>query len=291
MSRYYRLGLIGHPVAQSLSPVLHKAALDHFGLSGNYELMDIRPENLKGRVRELIANGFVGLNVTVPYKQELFSLADSLTEEARLTRAINCIKVLPSGTVTAHNTDLGGFMQSLITLTAGKSNNGKAYVLGNGGAARAAVHGLLKLEYSDIVIVGRKKEKAEALIEQVGNSQNVSFRLIDNLKGEQKPSLIVNATDIGVNEKELPTWAKDFLSDAAPEALLFDMVYAKRPNLTPFMRQAKLLGMTGIDGLDMLIEQAILSFAFWTTMNCPQDIMRKAVEAKAVEEEICSGTE
>lgn len=290
MSRYYRLGLIGHPVAQSLSPVLHKAALDHFGLSGNYELMDIRPENLKVRVTELIANGFVGLNVTVPYKQELFSLADNLTEEAQLTRAINCIKVLPSGSVTAHNTDLGGFMQSLTTLTAGNSK-GKAYVLGTGGAARAAVHGLLKLTYKDIVVVGRKKEKAEALIEQIDSSQNVSFRLIDSLKGEQKPALIVNATDIGVNEKELPTWAKDLLSQAAPEALLFDMVYAKRPNLTPFMKHAKLLGMTGIDGLDMLIEQAILSFAFWTTMNCPQDIMRKAVEAKAAEEEICSGTE
>lgn len=279
MSRYYRLGLIGHPVAHSLSPALHKAALDHFNLSGNYELMDIKPEDLKVRVTELIANGFIGLNVTVPYKQELFSLADSLTEEAQLTRAINCIKVLPSGTVVAHNTDLGGFMQSLTTLTAGRNSKGTAYVLGTGGASRAAIQGLLRLEYPKIVIVGRKKEKAEALVQQIGRPKNVSINLVDNLKSNDKPYLIVNATDIGVNDKELPQWAKDLLSFAAPEALLFDMVYAKKPILTPFMRHAKVLGMVGIDGLEMLIEQAVLSFSFWTGMNCPQDIMRKAVDS------------
>ncbi len=281
MSRYYRLGLIGHPVAHSLSPVLHKAALDHFGLSGNYELIDIRPEDLKVRVTELIADGFVGLNVTVPYKQELFSLADSLTEEASLTLAINCMKVLPSGTVVAHNTDLGGFMQALITLNAGQPAAGAAYLLGTGGAARAAAHGLMKLEYDEIVIVARNQEKAEALIEQLGKPDNVSFRLVDNCLGEEKPSLIVNATDIGVNDKELPPWAKDLLAFAAPDSLLFDMVYAKRPNLTPFMRHAKMLGIKGIDGLQMLIEQAVLSFSFWTSMDCPQDIMRKAVDDTA----------
>ncbi len=283
MSRYFRLGLIGHPVAHSLSPVLHTAALEHFGLSGKYELIDIRPEDLKVRVTELIANGFVGLNVTVPYKQELFSLADSLTEEASLTQAINCMKVLPSGTVVAHNTDLGGFMQSLITLNAGRPIKGAAYVLGTGGAARAAAHGLMRLGYDEIVIVGRNKEKAEALIKQLGKPDNVSFRLVDNCLNNEKPALIVNATDIGVIDKELPPWAKDLLALSAPESLLFDMVYAKRPNLTPFMRHAKVLGMTGIDGLEMLIEQAVLSFVFWTAMNCPQDIMRKAVGEITVE--------
>ncbi len=291
MSRYYRLGLIGHPVSHSLSPTLHKAALDHFGLSGTYDLIDIRPEDLKVRVTELIANGFIGLNVTVPYKQELFSLADSLTEEAQLTRAINCMKVLPSGTIVAHNTDLGGFMQALTTLTAGKPGQGSAYILGTGGAARAAAHGLIKLEYPQIVIVGRNKERAEELIQQLGKRKNVSISLVDSLKNKEKPSLIVNATDIGVNDKELPAWAKDLMSFAAPEALLFDMVYAKAPDLTPFMRHAKVLGMTGIDGLDMLIEQAVLSFAFWTALICPQDIMRKAVDAKIVGDRLCSGTD
>lgn len=291
MSRYYRLGLIGHPVAHSLSPVLHKAALDHFGLSGTYDLIDIRPEDLKVRVTELIANGFIGLNVTVPYKQELFSLADSLTEEARLTRAINCVKVLPSGTVAAHNTDLGGFMQSLTTLTAGRSDKGTAYVIGTGGASRAAAHGLIKLEYENIVIVGRNKEKADDLIQQLGKPKNVFFKDTASLISKAKPTLIVNTTDIGVNDKELPPWAKDLLQASAPEALLFDMVYAKAPAVTPFMRHAKVLGMTGIDGLDMLIEQAVLSFAFWTGMICPQDIMRTALEAKSAEDKLCSGTD
>ena len=277
MSHYLRLGLIGHPVAHSLSPALHTAALKHFNLSGTYDLIDIHPQDLKVRVTELIANGYVGLNVTVPYKQELFSLADSLTEEARLTRAINCIKVLPSGTILAHNTDLGGFMESLSTLTTGQ-RKGKAYILGTGGASRAALHGLLKLEYPEIIVIGRSSEKAAVLIEQVGSPKNVSYLLVDNIKSKDKPSLIVNATDIGVNDKELPEWAKELLSWAAPETLFFDMVYARSPNLTPFIRHAKLSGMAYMDGLPMLIEQAILSFAFWTTFNCPRDIMRKEVE-------------
>src|SRR5271154_4339233 len=157
----FLLGLVGHPVSHSLSPPMHKAALAHFGLSGDYRLIDLPPERLREGIFSLPDQGFAGFNVTVPYKRQVMDLLAQLTAESRQLKAVNTVRISSSGAMTGHNTDLGGFMVALSDSWPEGGARQRALVIGAGGAARAAVWGLIHLGWPTIAVVARNKQAAQ----------------------------------------------------------------------------------------------------------------------------------
>jgi shikimate dehydrogenase len=281
---FYRFGLIGHPTAHSLSPAIHKAALKHFNLSGNYELIDTPERHLVNTLAYVRNEGFHGFNVTIPHKQSFLRLANSLTDSARLAQAVNCVKIDEEGLLVGHNTDLEGFKKALSGNFAGETKS--AFVLGNGGAARAAIWGLIELGCRQIVVLARDMAKAEHLIDQIKQAlaeSKISPILIQaqscyEITFDFQPQLIVNATSIGLNGNvEAFHWICPLFANVGSQTRFMDMVYAQPPKTTALIEIAKANSLKCQDGLTMLVEQAKLSFDFWTNLNCPIEVMLKAV--------------
>lgn len=286
---HYFLGLIGHPTAHSLSPFMHKAALKHFGLEGDYQLFDIAPgpPSVEEAVKKIITQAqeksqtICGLNVTVPHKEIALTLADKLTEQARLVSAVNCLKVSEEtqGKIIGHNTDLEGFVKSLETAFPGSPNQ-SACVLGTGGAAKAAIIGLTQLGYREIAIVFRNRHRATTIRSYFTKlCPATKFQMIDcqDLIPLTNCDVLVNATTIGLNNDAPPDWANNFFARLSAKAFFYDMVYHKDGRSTVLMQLAREKDLKAIDGKEMLINQALASFSFWTNQSCPKAVMQEAL--------------
>lgn len=278
---FVKLGLIGHPVSHSISPLLHGAALSFAGLQGEYNLIDVPDEEaLAARVAELVGQGYVGWNVTVPHKQAMFRLADELTDEAAKTGAVNTVKVVGiagGGTkLVGHNTDLGGFkrdLQSFVPNVAGSV----AMILGAGGAARAAVCALSECGAKEIWVAARRLDQAEELAAVADSVHAIEFAVarFASLNG---PRIVINCTPIGLKTQESPDWVTSLLESAsiAPDQprYFYDMVYSRTAgDTTLLVREAAARGWICRDGLGMLLNQAALAFEFWTGVSVPADEM------------------
>lgn len=291
--RYLKLGLIGHPVSHSISPLLHGAALSFAGLAGEYNLIDIVPEEVESRVPELmhVDDGYAGLNVTVPHKQAVFRLVDLLTEEAQKVGAVNTVGIAHGGKLIGHNTDLGGFVSALSSLLpAGYAAQAtRAALFGAGGAARAAVWGLIEYGFEDIVVVARDATKASALVCSVMDALPVEFAYVrlsavaaDDAASELADTAVVaNCTPVGLKDGAIPSWMEFVLkAGSRTPRYFYDMVYAGRGRTTtPLVHLAKSHGWTAADGLSMLVEQAALSFTFWSGVKIPAHVMARALQA------------
>ncbi|HET9590015.1 MAG TPA: shikimate dehydrogenase [Anaerolineales bacterium] len=262
-----QLGLIGYPLAHSLSPRLHQAALHACDLQGDYSLFPVEPDNIQGleaildRVR---AGEITGLNVTIPHKQTVIPLVDALTPTARAIGAINTI-YLRDGSLIGDNTDAAGFRADLKKhLSTVPRRHGKltALVLGAGGSARAIVYALVNDGWEVKIAARRVKQAHRLALSYPGNEIRIA-----NLKSLQTNlppltfDLLVNTTPVGMapNIDQSP-WPENL---AFPErAVIYDLVY--NPRETKLVRDACLQGRLATTGLGMLIEQAALSFEIWT---------------------------
>lgn len=262
-----QLGLIGYPLAHSLSPRLHQAALHACDLQGDYSLFPVEPDNIQGleaildRVR---AGEITGLNVTIPHKQTVIPLVDALTPTARAIGAINTI-YLRDGSLIGDNTDAAGFRADLKKhLSTVPRRHGKltALVLGAGGSARAIVYALVNDGWEVKIAARRVKQAHRLALSFPGNEIRIA-----NLKSLQTNlppltfDLLVNTTPVGMapNIDQSP-WPENL---AFPErAVIYDLVY--NPRETKLVRDARLQGRLATTGLGMLIEQAALSFEIWT---------------------------
>lgn len=262
-----QLGLIGYPLAHSLSPRLHQAALHACDLQGDYSLFPVEPDNIQGleaildRVR---AGEITGLNVTIPHKQTVIPLVDALTPTARAIGAINTI-YLRDGSLIGDNTDAAGFRADLKKhLSTVPRRHGKltALVLGAGGSARAIVYALVNDGWEVKIAARRVKQAHRLALSYPGNEIRIA-----NLKSLQTNlppltfDLLVNTTPVGMapNIDQCP-WPENL---AFPErAVIYDLVY--NPRETKLVRDACLQGRLATTGLGMLIEQAALSFEIWT---------------------------
>ncbi|MBI4534139.1 MAG: shikimate dehydrogenase [Candidatus Melainabacteria bacterium] len=284
---FYLLGLIGHPVKHSLSPVMFKAALNHLGLKGEYHLIDLLPHELAPGLSKLVAQGFTGFNVTIPHKRAVFALCNELTLESQQAHAVNAVLVKDKGCLVGHNTDVAGFKKALL---ANMPANGKletCCVIGAGGAAHAAVTALIELKCARIIIAVRKPASALDLVEKMQAS-----RWADDIRVPQfevvvpelnelpcTPNLVVNCTPIGLNGQVAPQWVLDLLKLMGSDGLLFDMVYCQDGTLPELASVAKRQGLNVCDGMDMLIAQAQLSFQFMTGVAIPEAVMAQAILA------------
>jgi len=285
-SQSHLFGLVGHPVEHSLSPPMHKAALEHTGLSGDYELVDLDAGVLSSGIAELKARGFSGFNVTIPHKQALLSLCDKLTADAEKTRAVNTVKIDNGSRLIGHNTDLGGFSKALSGILPEDLRTKVACVVGAGGAARAAVWSLIAGGWPRIVLVARNRDR---ILELIGDVASVGEKLnppasIPRFEsadtgaiGLTIPDLLVNCTSIGLGGEPVPEWFVDLLRMVNPEGVVFDMVYSRDGEPTPLVREALRLRLICCDGTDMLIHQASIAFEFWTGRAVPTEIMKQAL--------------
>ncbi|MGA0561994.1 shikimate dehydrogenase [Ancylobacter sp. VNQ12] len=252
-----RAAIIGHPVAHSRSPLIHGYWLKQHGIDGDYGRLDVAPDEIEAFLGDFPASGLVGANVTVPHKEAAFRAAQERDPVAQALGAVNTLW-LENGTLHGANTDVHGFLANLDAAEPEWARAlGEAVVLGAGGAARAVVYGLINRGVDRVVVANRTLARAEALRQQFGaRVLPVYWRdLAGRLDGCR---LLVNTTSLGM--KGQPPLDVD-LSALSPDALVSDIVYV--PLETPLLKAAKARGLKTVDGLGMLLHQAVPGFERW----------------------------
>ncbi len=251
-------GVIGSPIAHSKSPQLHGHWLKVNGLKGHYIPMDISPDDLETVLRTLPKMGFVGLNVTVPHKEKVMEFADIITDRATLIGAANTLILRKDGRILADNTDGYGFIQNLReNAPKWDPKAGPAAVLGAGGAARAVVASLLDAGVPEILISNRTKVRAEALKSDFGKRLIVvDWVQAGNML--EDATTVVNTTSLGMVGKPPLRVPLDGLRK---DAVVTDLVYA--PLKTRLLAEAEEIGCVTVDGLGMLLYQAVPGFERW----------------------------
>lgn len=250
--------VIGHPVNHSRSPRMHNFWLAHFGLEGYYIPLDIDPKKFERSIRNLPELGLVGANITIPYKEKVLKIADKISDRAALVGAANTLTFLPNGGIYADNTDGYGFLQNIKSKYKDWSaREGITVVFGAGGASRAILAALIEDGASDIILANRTRSRADQLRSDFGAKiKVVEWMKIQNYLSEA--STIINTTSLGmVGKTDLPIP----LSALKKNTLVTDIVYT--PIETHLLATAAKMGCRTVDGLGMLIHQAIPGFERW----------------------------
>lgn len=255
-------GVMGWPVAHSLSPRLHGFWLDALGIDGAYVPLAVAPENLASALRALPKLGFQGVNVTVPHKEAALAVCDSADDAARRIGAVNTIVVGGDGRLRGSNTDGFGFLENLRTGAPGFCPaDGPAVVLGAGGAARAVVAALLDAGAPEVRLANRTRTRAEALAADLGGVGGGPVTVFDwDVRADMLAgaALLANTTTLGMAGKDALTLDLDLLDGAA---VVTDIVYA--PLMTPLLVEAETRGNPVVDGIGMLLHQAKPGFEAW----------------------------
>jgi len=249
----------GFPIKHSRSPLIHGFWLKEQGIEGSYEAIEVLPENFAEFAASLAKKGFAGGNVTIPHKEVAFAAVDSRDEAAAAIGAVNTLW-FEDGRLCGGNTDAYGFAANLDALAPGWDNADTALVLGAGGAGRAIVHALQTRGFSRIAIVNRTLSRAEELASHFG--EGVSAHGWDAAQALVKDAgLIVNTTSLGMSGHGEPTEFPLDLSEAQKSAVATDIVYI--PLKTPVLASAEAAGLKTVDGLGMLLHQAVPGFERW----------------------------
>lgn len=251
-------GVIGHPIAHSRSPILHRHWLRRFGLPGFYIPMDVEGDDLETVLRALPKAGFVGVNITVPHKERVMEIADLVTDRAILIGAANTLIFRPDGKIHADNTDGYGFLENLRSGAPSWSPDaGPVALLGAGGAARAVVASLLDAGVKEIMVANRTRLRAERLQDDFGRR----LRVVDWVQAGNmidQAALVVNSTSLGMTGKAALRVPLDGLHAGQ---VVTDLVYA--PLRTDLLAAAEAAGCHTVDGLGMLLHQAVPAFERW----------------------------
>lgn len=251
-------GVVGSPVAHSLSPRLHGFWLRRMGLAGHYVPIEVSQADLRQVLAAMPLMGFVGCNVTIPHKESVLGLADVVTDRAALIGAANTLIFRPDGKIHADNTDGYGFLQNLRQAAPEwDPASGPAAIFGAGGAARAVVASLIEAGVPQIHIANRTRARAESLRAEFGPRLTV-FDWNDGRAMVDGAATVVNASSLGMAGRpdlRLPSGA------LRPRMVVTDLVYT--PLRTGFLQSAEEAGCTVVDGLGMLVWQAVPGFERW----------------------------
>ena len=251
-------GVIGSPISHSKSPVLHGHWLKRYGIKGYYIPMDVAQDDLAEVIRTLPLMGFVGVNVTIPHKETVLELADIVTDRAALIGAANTLIFRKDGKIHADNTDGYGFIENLRQGAPDwDPTAGPAAVIGAGGACRAVVASLLEVGVKEIRLSNRTRNRADILKREFGTRVKV-FDWVKAGNMMEGAATVVNTTSLGMVGKPEFRVPLDALS---PKAVVTDLVYA--PLDTAFLVKAREKGCVTVDGLGMLLHQAVPAFERW----------------------------
>jgi shikimate dehydrogenase len=251
-------GVMGWPVAHSLSPRLHGHWLRRYEIDGAYVPLPALPERLEQALGALPSLGFAGTNLTIPHKEAAVPLVDRLSPTAERIGAVNTIVVEPDGTLSGDNTDGFGFIASLSESRVGwHAAAGPAVVLGAGGAARAIAVALLDAGVPEVRLLNRTAERAHALAAELGGPVH-PVKWTGRSAALADAALLVNTTSLGMHGQPPLDLTLDALR---PTALVTDVVYT--PLITPLLALARARGNPVVDGLGMLLHQARPGFRAW----------------------------
>ncbi|MBN7783417.1 shikimate dehydrogenase [Ponticoccus gilvus] len=258
LSRIPLAAVIGSPIAHSRSPRLFRHWLRKYGMPGHYIPMEVPAERLEETLRLLPDLGFVGLNVTIPYKEKVMEIADQVSDRATLIGAANTLIFRKDGLIHADNTDGYGFVENLRqSVPDWQPEAGPATVFGAGGAARAVVASLLDVGVPEIRLTNRTRPRAEKLREDFGNKVQV-YDWVQAGNIVEGCATVVNTTSLGMTGKPELRVPLDAIG---PDMLVTDLVYT--PLETRLLREAKEQGAQTVDGLGMLLHQAVPGFERW----------------------------
>jgi shikimate dehydrogenase len=274
-------GLIGHPLAHTLSPAMHNAVYKHLGLDWVYLPLEVDDEvGLRRLVAAIRSMNFVGFNVTMPFKQAVLELCDEVAMAASMAGAVNAVHCA-EGRLVGYNTDGRGLLEAL-EMEAGFAPAGKnVVILGAGGAAGATIVALILARATSVTVVNRDYQRAEDLIERMaphmGAVKGAALHISSAEEAVGNADLIVNATPVGMkpdDECVIPSaWIQ-------PAQVVYDMVYGT-PSPTALVREATLRGARALDGLGMLASQAATAVDIWNDskqIRTPRNVMRQAAE-------------
>lgn len=282
------LGVIGHPISHTLSPLMHNAAIDRLGLDYKYVPFNVAPADLATALAGFAAIGVVGCSVTIPHKQAIMPLLTSITPLATAVGAVNTIWQTPTGW-QGTNTDVAGFIAPLVAMGRNWGDT-TALILGNGGAARAVVAGCHQLGCGNIHVFGRDATK---LAEFGASWQDIELAAIDGDKPtpidvnthlwadlakftDRDKLLLVNSTPIGMHPHvDASPIDLEIFQQIGANSIAYDLIYTPRP--TKFLQLATERGILAIDGTEMLVRQGAIAFELWLQQLPPVDIMREIV--------------
>jgi shikimate dehydrogenase len=275
------LGVIGHPLRQSLSPAFQQAALDHLGIEARYEAWPTPAEGLEARVNGLRAPSVLGANVTIPYKETVMPMMDELDRLVQRVGAVNTI-VNRDGRLLGYNTDVAGFLRGLIETVDFDPNGKRCLVAGAGGAARAVVVGLIDAKAAKITVINRTFTRAAHLAGELrpSSGDTTLSALPDSAPSWNAASsgcdVLINCTSAGSAGSSAETESPVPVDIIRSGMLVYDLIY--RPAETVLMREARLRGARVLGGLPMLVFQGAESFEIWTGKKAPVDVMFEAAE-------------
>lgn len=256
-------GIIGWPLGHTMSPILHNRGFGQLGIDATYEAWPLEPADVAEFMARVRTEPVSGASVTIPHKQAVMKYLDTITDRARGVGAVNTL-YWDGDALCGDNTDVLGLIAPLKKLD---SLPASAMVLGAGGAARAAIYGLLELGIPEISVTNRTQAKAEAL------ASDFPIRCVPwDTRMDGAPGLIINTTPLGMlgDMVDRTPWDADRF---APDAIAYDIVY--NPLKTRFLREAAAAGCTIISGLEMFLHQGLAQFRLWTGQDMDENHARK----------------
>jgi shikimate dehydrogenase len=268
------LGVMGDPIAQSKSPLMHGAALKALGIPGAYVPLHVKPEDLGEAVHAIRVLGFLGVNVTIPHKVAVMTYLDRLDESAVAIGAVNTI-VNDDGILTGYNTDGIGYVRSLKAEAISDLSGARIMVIGAGGASRGIVAALLQEAPSSIIIANRTADKAQELAAVWSASGSVTGISLDDMTARLKDvDVLINTTSVGMYPH-----VEDMPVDPAllhKGMVVSDLIY--NPLHTRLLTESRERGCIIHGGLGMFVYQGAYALEYWTGQSAPVDIMRRTIE-------------
>jgi shikimate dehydrogenase len=278
-----KTGVIGYPLKHSLSPIFQQAALDYYKLDVSYELWETEAGQLPLVIENIRSDNYIGANVTIPYKESVIPMLDTLDTQSSMIEAVNTI-VKRDGRLYGYNTDAQGFIKALRDDARFDPEDQDILVLGAGGAARAISFALVQQRVRSITLINRTISHAENIALMLGQLIKTSrmntrvnilpWRSSKLLKTVDACKLIINCTSFGTRYSALEGESPVDSHLLHPGMLVFDLVY--NPGETPLLKMAKEAGARTLGGLPMLIYQGAAAFTLWTGLDAPVDIMTAA---------------
>lgn len=263
-------GLFGYPVSHTISPGMHNAAFEHLRLDIVYLPFSIEPKNIGNAIKSLVPLGFIGINVTVPYKQIVMKYLDEIAPSAKMIGAVNTILV-KGDKLIGYNTDGTGFVRSLQEDRNYELKGKTMFLLGAGGAGRAVAVQSALSGIENIFICDKMQSRVEDLVKSVPGNKAIPVSGRDDIKDAVKDSdIIVNATPIGLRADDPISIPVKFIPRGR---LVYDVIY--NPSKTKLLKQVK--GCETTNGLGMLLYQGANAFSIWTGKEAPVEVMRKAI--------------
>ncbi len=275
------IGVLGHPIKQSYSPLMHNISFELAGLDYIYLPFDVPTSGLKAALKGMLALGIKGMNVTVPHKEKIVEFLTEISEEASIVGAVNTI-VNENGVLHGYNTDVNGVLDTILPYKDDLADQ-KVAIIGAGGAARSVIYSLIRnFKLEEMILLNRTEQKAESLKEYFAAKMLYDkFKVYELVPPDitevlKECKMIINTTSIGMfpeTDDSATTIAESFHKDQ----IIFDVVY--NPIKTKFLQIAESQGAEVIGGLKMFVGQGAKAYELWTGQEMQKDKIYKTLEA------------